>query len=64
MLNVGDKVFINIPLQAAFLKNASSKRKYNHRPACVTETAGERYLLDVDDGKFEWDERVLAILAR
>lgn len=64
MLNVGDKVFINIPLQAAFLKNASAKRKYNHRPTHITATVGEKYLLDVDEGKFEWDERVLATLAR
>lgn len=64
MLNVGDKVFVNIPLQAAFLKNAKVKRNYNHRPTHVIATVGDRYLLDIDNGKFEWDERVLAILAR
>lgn len=64
MLEVGDKVFINIPLQAAFLKKANAKRQYNHKHTHIVAKSGERYLLAVDNGKFEWDERVLAMLSK
>lgn len=62
MLQIGDRVFINIPLQAAFLKQAKLKREYNCKPTQVIGIVGERYILEVDGGKFEWDERVLARL--
>lgn len=64
MLNIGDRVFINIPLQAGFLKQARAKREYNRRATYVTGIIGERYTLAADDGKFEWDERVLAKIVR
>lgn len=64
MLEIGDRVYINIPLQAAFLKNAKAKRRYNHKAAQVINIIEDRYLLSVDCGKFEWDERVLAKLVR
>lgn len=61
MLQAGDKVRINIPLQAAHIKCAAQKRDFNHQMATVVgEISGHRYTLDIDNGRFEWDESILA----
>ena len=61
MLQTGDKVRINIPLQAAYVKNAAQKRDFNHRTATIVKEIGShRFILDVDGGRFEWAESLLA----
>lgn len=61
MLEIGDRVLINMPLQAVYIKNAAQKRHFNHKRATVLKILdGNRYLLDVDAGRFEWDESILA----
>lgn len=64
-LNVGIPVMINIPTQAAFVKNASAKRQYNHKVARITEVAEDKKCrINLDDGYFYWEAEILCPLTQ
>lgn len=61
MLQVNDKVMVNMPATACGVVNAKSMRKFNHRVATVTEVGEESCKLSIDDGKYEWPHSLLAV---
>ncbi|MEY8367110.1 hypothetical protein AALA22_15925 [Anaerovoracaceae bacterium 41-7] len=62
MLNINDRVMINIPETMCTVKNAKALRKFNHRVSKITEIVSDgSYRLDIDGGKYVWSKTILAV---
>lgn len=59
MFAIGDKVIINMPLQAGHIEHAKQKRTFNHRITTICGICGDRYTLYIDGEKYRWEESIL-----
>lgn len=59
MFDIGEKVIINIPIHAGFIKNAPQKRHFNHRIATICSMSDDKYILNIDDGMYKWEPQIL-----
>lgn len=62
-MDIGDKVFIRIPAQTGGLILKGMK-KYNNKVATIIGIEGDKYKINLDDGKNHWPSGVLGLIIR
>lgn len=60
-MNINDKVFINIPIQAGGIIS-KNMRVHNHTAATIIGKVDGYYKLNVDNGRFLWPASVLGVI--
>ncbi|MGF6375065.1 hypothetical protein M2140_000099 [Clostridiales Family XIII bacterium PM5-7] len=59
-VEIGQKVIVNMPLQASYLTKSAERRKYNYKAAEIVEAVEDGYKINIDEGKFVWPASALA----
>ena len=64
-LKEGDRVLINMPLQASAMPSAAARRKYNNKVATITEKIDSTFFkINIDGGRWLWSKEYLAVAIR
>jgi len=60
--NIGDKVMVNMPLNATGVPHAAKLRQFNRKRGMVISVYGDKCRLDLDEGRNEWPQKVLGLI--